>query len=914
MERVGSRPLQPMPAAGPLDAAALSLRHQIANPGALSPAQRLHLANRLALGEVAESAKHAITHPGKAISDTVKGLGQLLTRPGEMIGVAKQTWQHDRQEGAILSGRLLSGYVGAAGLFIGSSALLGRMGAGALGMSNLAFAIQQGGKHAFQAARIAGATGIGLDVGALTLHQVAAARATTSQELGTAVNGLHGDLTALVANGATTGLSHVGGAGMKVLATHLREQELAGSLGATNRAVFMARKSQVSLSATEMTRAKLSGSGSAATLTEELKTIVGRKVSHLSAGERVQLAEYLNQSLSQAEQAAAGKAIAAKLQPGTSVDDLIAIGERAAWEASGISAETLQALKRKGWSGNDLQGVREAVRGTGLREGQQAGALQQSAERLLKAEKHTGSNTRRLQNAIVRESVVDSLKEIGVTRSVDRIAVADLQHLDTNLNTADPRSRAKMVALLNESGSKFSLTTFWRAAYETLYADLGVDPAVFRALAPAEVTFSGVTALERVYSQLKMLPPASRQRVSQAIAAVELKPSDASRVMKQAHVTEMTASIRAALPAGEKAKAGAITEALVKELLDGEAVRTRGLIASQTKELPGQLLRGNVKALPAFVRSVGKSKAQTESLIAGVSSAINKLPPKTAQQVFRNLSQDRSVGAQLTNRLTKVLTEDFGVTVKRSQVKPMVHWELKVADMDAAGALHLYNALEAMSGPQKTLPKLAKAGVFTRTDTQKFSGVALDGDDGHKYTALTDLGLVDDAWSDAAGTSKGEGIWVHEIGHQMQATGITAAEKARTATWAKLGQWQHANGKAADGTHPYKRTNNDIYKDPTVSGNTKETVSGYAKTDPAEDWAEFVRIGTADPVTALQVSPPKFLYFATQMAPGWGNRLKQWATEAGVDLAAARTEAAERLGHQHPALKRIDTLLAGLPE
>jgi hypothetical protein len=101
--------------------------------------------------------------------------------------------------------------------------------------------------------------------------------------------------------------------------------------------------------------------------------------------------------------------------------------------------------------------------------------------------------------------------------------------------------------------------------------------------------------------------------------------------------------------------------------------------------------------------------------------------------------------------------------------------------------------------------------------------------------------LVDNAWNDPAGTTHGEGIWVHEVGHQMQATGVTTAERLRIADWSKLGDWKHGTGKVADGTHPYKRTDNAIYKDPTVGGNTRESVSGYGKTDPAEDWAEFGR-------------------------------------------------------------------------
>jgi hypothetical protein len=911
-EQIGAKPLQAMPVRAPRDAASPTLRQQLADPAALNPLQRLQLANSLALGQVAESAKQTLLHPGKAIAETVKGLGTLLTEPGTMAVAAQKTWQRDRTEGAILSGRLIAGYAGAAGMVIGAGALLGRLGAGAARLPNLAFALQQTGKFALRTAGIAGTTAVGLDLGALAIHEVKAAGATTHKELASAVQGLHGDLSNLTANAATMGLSKAGGMGMKALATSLREQELATSLGATNKAVRQANRANLSLSAKEMGLAKKSGIGAEATLAEELRPLVGRNVKHLNAGERVQLAEYLNQSLSQVEQAAAGKAIAKKLQPGVGIDELIATGEQATWETSGITAETLQALKRKGWQGEQLRGVREAIRGADLREGQQAGAMQRTAERLLQGERQTGSNTRRLQNAVVRAAVLDSLKEVGVTRQLEKTSVADLQHLNYQLQQADPATRTRLVGLLNGSTGKLQVSTFWRQAYEHLYADLGIDPAVFRSLAPKELPLSGMTALEKVYGQLKVMPEASRNRINRAISAVDVKPGDASRIMKQAHVTEMTGRIADVLPKGEKAKAPVIATALVKELVDGEAVRTRGLIASKAMTLPGRLLRGDAKAISSFVRSVGQSKAHTESLIASVTSAVSKLPEATRRQVFAGLSPDRSVGAQLANRLTKVLQDDFGVTVKRTTTSPKVHDELVVADMDAAGALNLYNALEAMAGPNKNLPRLAKQGIFARSSTHDFGGIALDGDDGRKYTALTDQGLVEDSWADPVGTTHAEGIWTHEVGHQMQATGSTAAERGRMADWSKLGDWKHATGQAADGTHPYKRTDNYIYKDPTVGGNTKESVSGYGKTDPAEDWAEFVRIGTADPVSALKLSPPKFLYFATQMAAGWGDRLNVWASQAGVDLRSARQVAAQRLGDGHPALARIDNLLAGL--
>jgi hypothetical protein len=905
--------MRPIPASAPSPAAAQTLRQQLADPGALSGLQRLRLANTLALGAVADSAKNTLAHPGTAIAETVKGLGQMLTKPGDMVSAAQQAWSQDRREGAILSGRLLAGYVGMAGMAIGGAALLGRLGAGTAKLPNLAFALQKTGQVAFRAAGIAGTTAVGIDAAALAVHEVDAAGATTKRDLANAIQRLHGDMNNLAANGVTAGLSKAGGAGMRALATHLREQELAGSLAATNRAVKLARQSNGSLSAQQMARVKLSGTVADASLVDELSSIVGRRAKHMSAGERVQLAEYLNQSLSQVEQSAAGKAIATKLGPGVAVDDLIGLGEKAAWEVSGISSQTLQALQRRGWTGDQLRSIREALRGADLFEGQQVGAMQRTAQRLLKAPKPT-EGIRSIQHRVVRQAVEDGLQEIGVTRSLEKVPLNDLQHLNHHLNGADPRTRVRLVGMLNDTKGKLPVTEFWLKAYEHLYADLGVDPAVYRSLAPKEVTMSGVTALERVHSQLKMLPTDARMRVSKAISAVELKPGDASRIMKQAHIGEMTGQIRKSLPKGEQAKAPAIAEALVKELLDGEAVRTREVIATGAKQLPSQMLRGNVKAIPAFARIVGRTKAETESLVASVSSAIGKLPQKTRQQLFTGLNANRPLGSQLTNRLTKMLREDFNVDVKRTQTHPKVHDELVIADMDAAGALNLYNALEAMSGPERNLPRLAKNGVFARTASHDYGGIALDGEDGYKYTVVSDAGMVEGSWHDPAGSTHSEGIWTHEVGHQMQATWVTPSERARIADWSKLGDWKHGNGKIADGTHPYRRTDNAIYKDPAVGGNTRESVTGYAKTDPAEDWAEFVRIGTHDPVAALQTSPPKFLYFASQMAVGWANRLQAWANEAGVNLPAARNEAVRRLGDGHPAIARIDKLLAGLSD
>lgn len=909
-EQVGAKAPQPLPLP-PATPYAPTLRQQLDDPASLHPVERLHLANALAVGAVVESARKTLTNPRQAIAETIAGVRTMFTEPETLVAVTRKTWQADPTEGAILGGRLVAGYLGVAGLAIGGGALLGRLGAGAAGLPNLAFALQQGGKLALKTAGVAGSAAVALDVGALALHETDAARATTGRELALTTARLHADLTNVTANAATMGLGHVGSQGMRALATALRERELAASLAATNRAVSQANRSKLSLSAAEMTLARKSGAG-ATDLVAELRPLVGRRVSHLSAAERVKLAEYLNHSLSQVEQAAAGKAIAARLKPGVDADALIAVGETATWEVSGVPAKTLQALQGRGWGPEALRSVREAIRKAGLHEGQQPGAMQRTAQRLLQGASYSGDNARKLTNAVVRQAVLDSLQELGVTHPLAKSSLADLQNLNYQLHQADPRTRTRLVGLLNDTSGKVQANTFWLQAYEALYADLGVSPSVFKALAPDGLAGNGLTALEKVYSQLKLMPEASRQRLNRVISAVEIKPGVASRIMKQAHVEEMTQRIAEALPKGEKAKAPAIAQTLVQELVDGGIARTRDLTMGQARALPGHLLRGDIKAIPSFLRTIGRSKAETESLIASVTSAVSKLPESTRTQVFSRLATTRPIGPQVTNRLTKVLQADFGVSIKRLQKPQQVHWEMKATDMDAAGALTLYNALDAMSGPGQNLPRLAKRGVFTRSATHDFGGIALDGDDGRRYTALTDEGLVGSSWADPVGTSHAEGIWTHEVGHQMQATGTTAPEKARMSTWAKLGGWKHATGQAADGTHPYKTTDNAIYKDPTVGGETAESVSGYAKTDVAEDWAEFVRIGTADPVMALKLSPPKFLYFASQMAAGWANRLQTWAQEAGVDLKAARQVAAQRLGDGHPALARIDALLATL--
>jgi hypothetical protein len=845
---------------------------------------RLYQANAMALDHLGASVRQTLKQPKQAVVAAWHGLADMTLHPLKAVSATGALLKEHPVEGAIATGRLTVAYAGMIGLGVGTAALVGRLGAG-VSRPAAAEALQLISQHSFRLAGLAGTAAIGIDAGALAIHEVQAAKADTPQAQQEVAGKLSGDIGNLALNLGTAGAAKVGGKIIGRAGLALKERQLAGTLAEAREGV-------------------------AVSLKDELRQAVGAGADRLTAAERVKVAHYLTNHLSPVESSLATPILTKALSKGVAVEEAIGAAEVAAWKASGVSDAALKALGRKGWTPSTLVDVRQTLRGSNLSAGQQPQALKLTAKVLAAGEPRTNVNAGRLQGLALREAKVQSLRDMGLTRDLSGVSAKALDRLDEAVDAADPSIRRIIVQAANKGkGPLLADNAFWVQVYERLYANAGIDAALFKRLAPKGIALEGQTALERVYCQLRTLPTESRQRVAQALLATAVKPSNAARLMRQASLTDLTASIRDALPEAAKGRADAIASQLVKEVVSSQMELTRQAWWTSAKALPGKVLRGQFDAVPEFAKTVGQRHRQNDILVTGVTSAIAKLPVEVRKEVFGGLRLDRALDTQVVSRLSKVIRRDYGVEVL--QKARTFDADVTLHPMGAPHALHLYNALGRLSGASGKLPESIRRTIYARSLAGSEDGFVYLAPKNQYLSTLDQVSLTNQTWNEAPGKPFAENVWVHESGHLLQPMGITARERQVFAEWARLGDWKHGNGLVADGHNPFQKGKvTPSYVEPTVGGKMSEVMSAYAKNDPIEDWAEYVRIGTAEPVEALRNAPHKFLYMATRMAPDWATpHLREWAAAAKVDVWQARSRIASSLGAGHPVVARVDKLL-----
>ncbi|HBN09208.1 MAG TPA: hypothetical protein DD435_11370 [Cyanobacteria bacterium UBA8530] len=151
-------------------------------------------------------------------------------------------------------------------------------------------------------------------------------------------------------------------------------------------------------------------------------------------------------------------------------------------------------------------------------------------------------------------------------------------------------------------------------------------------------------------------------------------------------------------------------------------------------------------------------------------------------------------------------------------------------------------------------------------------------------------------------------IYAHEIGHLVQqSNGRWDPEKIKE--FGKLSKWteSYGDGKeyAADGVD--NRTGGQMSFDNSVTKakNTGNFVSNYAKTDPAEDFAESYRAYATDPDSLMKSAPDKFLFINSTSRKYSAEEVGEMAKKAGVDLNKVATDLVVNSGLKQESLSNI---------
>lgn len=371
-------------------------------------------------------------------------------------------------------------------------------------------------------------------------------------------------------------------------------------------------------------------------------------------------------------------------------------------------------------------------------------------------------------------------------------------------------------------------------------------------------------------------------------------------------------ALRAAFPDLAPAEARAIQTRLLRDALrvlpdEPRAAAVEGLLARKAtlidfeqgllpflrKRIDAGLL--NNRPLAAHLRGEMSTMQQ-----ANLASSLERLPASLREQLFADLKGDPARQARTAlDRLASLIESTFDVKVHRSQgAFPDKGWgyDPYVKDWTLQGLVDLRNGLDRMAVGGK-LPKAIRGTTFVHMDgdapgvsmtpgllrpaapaTPTLArpgadaypggtyGEAMTNARGKDIVVLYDTALRVPNADEVAGVSAGEGTVVHEVGHAIQLGGPAGknfatrmeAEKKLVAEWSSLSKWHEADGALADGWVGDAR----YYKDPAVRvGARREVATAYAVTDPVEDFAEYTRFFYNDPVTAMRLSPEKFVYF-----------------------------------------------------
>lgn len=158
-----------------------------------------------------------------------------------------------------------------------------------------------------------------------------------------------------------------------------------------------------------------------------------------------------------------------------------------------------------------------------------------------------------------------------------------------------------------------------------------------------------------------------------------------------------------------------------------------------------------------------------------------------------------------------------------------------------------------------------------------------------------------------AGSLISKNVWAHEIGHQVQMAN-RGWNPERIAEFAKLSGWKEHYGDkavAADGVDD--RTGGRMAYDAEVvkADRADNFVSPYAKTGPAEDFAESYRTFLLEPRALMQQAPDKFLYLNAQSQRYGASELRGFAQQTGTDLDAVGTELISRSGLKQETLNAL---------
>ncbi|HEY9766342.1 MAG TPA: hypothetical protein V6C82_08245 [Chroococcales cyanobacterium] len=151
-------------------------------------------------------------------------------------------------------------------------------------------------------------------------------------------------------------------------------------------------------------------------------------------------------------------------------------------------------------------------------------------------------------------------------------------------------------------------------------------------------------------------------------------------------------------------------------------------------------------------------------------------------------------------------------------------------------------------------------------------------------------------------------VFAHEIGHQIQMSkGRWDPEKIKE--FGKLSQWTESYGDGkeyqADGID--NRTGSQMAFDNSITQakKTSNFVSNYAKTDPAEDFAESYRAYANDPDSLMKAAPDKFLFINSTSRKYSAEEVGEMAKKAGVDLKKVATELVVNSGLKQENLNNI---------
>ncbi len=403
-------------------------------------------------------------------------------------------------------------------------------------------------------------------------------------------------------------------------------------------------------------------------------------------------------------------------------------------------------------------------------------------------------------------------------------------------------------------------------------------------------------------------------------------------------------ALRAAFPDLAPAEARAVQIRLLRDALrvlptDQRAAAVERLLAKQaslvdfetalTPFLRQRIDAGllNNRTLAAHLRAE-MSPMQQANFVA----SLERLPAPVREQIFAELAGDPTRQARTAlDRLATLIEAKWDVKVHRQQgAFPDKGWgyDPYVKDWTVQGMVDLHNGLDRMAVGGK-LPKAVRGTTFVRMDgdapgTSMTPGLlrptgpatptlarpgaeaypggtfgeAMTNARGKDIVVLYDTALQVPNADEVAGVSAGEGTVVHEVGHAIQLGGPAGkkfavrmeAEKKLVAEWSSLSGWHEADGALADGWVGDAR----YYKDPAVRVRARhEVATAYAVTDPVEDFAEFTRFFYNDPVTAMRLSPEKFVYY-NQVVEGAYTQEKLLALAEATGLGRAGLAKAAR--------------------